>query len=192
MIFELQVYYFIESFHSHNTYAFGYIMCEIINIINVVGNIYITDKFLEYTFLSYGIEAFKHFQNSNYQWEHSTIDIIFPGQVKCDFYKFGPSGSIQNKDIFCLLPQNVLNGKMYLFLWVWFFIIASISVLALVYRVAIITQILVKKPLLLKIFTLTNNKQIISRLISKFQVSSIQLFCLVNTFGFGPEVSHLL
>lgn len=147
-------------------------MCEIINIINVIGNIYITDKFLGHTFLSYGTEVFKTFQNGSYKWKNSTIEIIFPGQVKCDFYKFGPSGSIENKDIFCLLPQNVLNGKMYLFLWVWFFIIASISVLALVYRVAVITQILMKKPLLLKIFSFTNNKQIISRLISKCQVSS--------------------
>lgn len=117
MVSELQMQYFIESFHSHNTYAFSYISCEIINVINIIANIYITDKFLGQSFLSYGIETFRFIQNGNYKLNYK-MELVFPINASCNFRKFGPSGTKENKDVVCLLPQNVLNEKMYLFLWV--------------------------------------------------------------------------
>lgn len=154
----------------HNTYAFGYILCEIINMVNISGNIYITNKFLGESFLTYGIEVFKYYQNRGYQF--SPMEVIFPRLTKCNFFKYGPSGTIQNIDVMCILVQNVLNEKIYLFLWVWFFILAVLSAFALVYRIIILTQITMKTTILLKMIKFTNDKQIMSAPITKFQVRS--------------------
>jgi len=152
----------------HNTYAFGYILCEIINMVNISGNIYVTNKFLGESFLTYGIEVFKYNQNRDYQF--NPMEVIFPRLTKCNFFKYGPSGTIQNIDVMCILVQNVLNEKIYLFLWIWFFIIAVLSAFSLVYRIIILTQITMKTTILLKMFKFTNDKPIMLALITKFQV----------------------
>jgi hypothetical protein len=45
--------------------------------------------------------------------------IIFPAQAKCDYFNFGPSGSIQRIDALCILPQNVVSEKIFVFLYFW-------------------------------------------------------------------------
>jgi len=169
------VQYFIESFHTHSTYAFGYILCEIINMINIISNIYITNKFLGGYFLTYGIEVLKYYNNRGYKF--NPMDIIFPRLTKCNFFNYGPSGTIQNIDAMCILAQNILNEKIYLFLWFWFFILTILSIFALVYRIALITQIIMNTTVLFNMFSFTNNKKIVSRLVAKFQVCN-KKFCL--------------
>lgn len=45
--------------------------------------------------------------------------ILFPSQAKCDYFNFGSSGSIQRIDALCILPQNVVNEKIFVFLYFW-------------------------------------------------------------------------
>ena len=63
---------------------------------------------------------------------------MFPKVTKCTFHKFGPSGTVQKIDGLCVLPLNIVNEKIYVFLWFWFIILAGITGLALLYRVAVI------------------------------------------------------
>ena len=58
--------------------------------------------------------------------------------TKCTFHKFGPSGTVQRIDGLCVLPLNIVNEKIYVFLWFWFIILAVITGLALLYRIAVI------------------------------------------------------
>jgi innexin len=44
---------------------------------------------------------------------------LFPSQAKCDYFNFGSSGTIQQIDALCLLPQNVVNEKIFVFLYLW-------------------------------------------------------------------------
>lgn len=37
---------------------------------------------------------------------------VFPRMTKCHFHKFGPSGTLERHDAFCLLPLNILNEKV--------------------------------------------------------------------------------
>ena len=45
--------------------------------------------------------------------------------TKCTFHKFGSSGSVQKFDGICVLPLNIINEKIYVFLWFWFLLLAA-------------------------------------------------------------------
>ena len=47
--------------------------------------------------------------------------------TKCTFHKFGPSGTVEKKDGLCVLPLNIINEKIYVFLWLWFIFLAVVS-----------------------------------------------------------------
>lgn len=40
----LAVEYFANNFHHHNLYAYQFIVCELLNFVNVVGQIFFTDR----------------------------------------------------------------------------------------------------------------------------------------------------
>lgn len=74
------------------------------------------DTFLGGAFLTYGIEVIK-FAQQNQENRTDPMVIVFPRVTKCTFHKFGPSGSIQRHDALCVLALNILNEKIYIFLW---------------------------------------------------------------------------
>lgn len=63
---------------------------------------------------------------------------MFPRLTKCTFHRFGASGDVQKHDAMCILPINILNEKIYIFLWFWLVFMAVASFVALLYRLAII------------------------------------------------------
>ncbi len=50
------------------------------------------------------------------------------------FHKYGGSGTIQRFDALCVLGMNILNEKIYIFLWFWFIILAIVTGINLVVR----------------------------------------------------------
>ena len=54
--------------------------------------------------------------------------------TKCTFHKFGPSGTVEKFDGLCVLPLNIINEKIYCFLWFWFVIVAVITGAHMIYR----------------------------------------------------------
>jgi len=65
---------------------------------------------------------------------------IFPRMTKCMFYKFGVSGEVERHDALCILPLNVVNEKIFIFLWFWFIILATLTSILVVYRFITITS----------------------------------------------------
>ena len=59
---------------------------------------------------------------------------VFPRMTKCIFYKYGGSGTIQRIDSLCVLSMNILNEKIYIFLWFWFILLALITGVNLLFR----------------------------------------------------------
>lgn len=108
--------YLWSSLTTHNSYAFGYFICESLNFINVVANIFFVDRFLGGAFMTYGTDVLK-FSNMNQENRSDPMVEIFPRVTKCTFHKFGASGSIQKHDAMCVLALNILNEKIYIFLW---------------------------------------------------------------------------
>ena len=59
---------------------------------------------------------------------------VFPKVTKCTFHKYGPSGTIENHDGLCVLAMNIINEKIYVFLWFWYVVLAAWTALHLVVR----------------------------------------------------------
>jgi len=129
---------------------------------------FLIDSFLGGEFFTYGIKVLELSQED----QENRIDpmvSVFPRVTKCTFHKFGPSGSLQTHDALCVLALNILNEKIYIFLWFWFIILAIISGMALAYSIAVITLPSIRETILLRRFKF-GTPQSVSALIRKTQV----------------------
>lgn len=77
----------------------------------------------------------------NYFWEPNLnpqcfgpADRIFPKVTKCIFFKYGPTGTIENIDNMCVLAINILNEKVYTILWFLFVFVIFFSILGIVLK----------------------------------------------------------
>lgn len=135
---------------------------------------FLIDSFLGGEFFTYGIKVLELSQED----QENRIDpmvSVFPRVTKCTFHKFGPSGSLQTHDALCVLALNILNEKIYIFLWFWFIILAIISGMALAYSIAVITLPSIRETILLRRFKF-GTPQSVSALIRKTQVDFQHFF----------------
>lgn len=132
----LLVDYLEESIGNHTFYGTMFILCEILNFVNVVGQIYLIDVFLGGEFTTYGTEVLG-FTEWDYTLRYDPMIKVFPRMSKCTFYRYGSSGDVQKHDAMCLIPINIMNEKIYIFLWFWFLILAILSGLEILYRVLV-------------------------------------------------------
>ena len=100
---------------------------------------FLMDSFFEGEFFSYGTEVI-NFMQSDQEDRVDPMIYIFPRMTKCTFYKFGLSGEVERHDAICILPLNIVNEKIYIFLWFWFIILATLTSLLILYRILIITS----------------------------------------------------
>lgn len=55
--------------------------------------------------------------------------------TKCNFHKYGPSGTIQTFDALCVMALNIVNEKIYTFLWFWFLILFILTLFVSIWRI---------------------------------------------------------
>ncbi|XP_011170209.1 innexin inx2 [Solenopsis invicta] len=134
---KLLVDYFILNLHLQNLYANRFFFCEILNFVNVVGQIFFIDFFLDGEFTTYGSDVIR-FTEMEPEKRIDPMSRVFPKLTKCTFHKYGTSGSVEKFDGLCVLPLNIVNEKIYVFLWFWFIILSILSGFSLLYRVAVI------------------------------------------------------
>ncbi|KAG5891732.1 hypothetical protein JTB14_000335 [Gonioctena quinquepunctata] len=121
------VKYLLHGKHPHKVYTLRYCICEILNFVNVIGQIYFMDWFITGNFTLYGIA------HASYKLVNP-MNSVFPKIAKCTYFRYGASGSVETRDALCILPLNVLNEKLFLVLWYWFFILLVVSLLCIMYR----------------------------------------------------------
>ena len=110
-----------------------FVVCELLNLVNVLVQIYFTDVFLGYQFTKFGREVFA-VSEQDLNTRVDPMHRVFPKVAKCQFRKYGPTGTIQNHDALCVLPLNIINEKIYIFLYFWFIFLAAVSCVWLIYR----------------------------------------------------------
>ncbi|KAK6641081.1 hypothetical protein RUM44_012780 [Polyplax serrata] len=118
--------------YINRSWAVCLIFCELLNLLNLILQVYLTDVFLGYHFWDLGTKIYWDEKGD----EFNPLDVVFPKVTKCSFQKFGPSGSIQHHDIMCIMALNIVNEKIYLVLWFWYIFLFIASVLALIWRFA--------------------------------------------------------
>ena len=89
--------YFVAALHTHTFWAMKMLFVDFLNLINVVGNIYLVDAFLGGEFSTYGVKVL-NFLEADPENRIDPMAVIFPRVTKCSFYKYGPSGTIQTHD----------------------------------------------------------------------------------------------
>ena len=104
-----------------------------------LGQIFLMDRFFDGTFLTYGIEVIS-FAERDQEDRIDPMVYIFPRMTKCAFHKFGPSGEIEKHDAMCILPLNIVNEKIYIFLWFWMGLLLVLTFLVNIFRFFIIVS----------------------------------------------------
>jgi len=139
--------YFVDNLNSHNVWAVKMFICQIFSFANVVFNIFFIDIFLGGEFSTYGL-AVAEMMEMDSEARIDPMSAVFPKVTKCTYRKFGPSGTLQYHDSLCVLPINIINEKIYVFLWFWLVILSVITGLALLYHLFVMLTPPVRNMLL--------------------------------------------
>ena len=107
-------------------WALKFYFCEFLNLVNVIFQICLTNTFLGYTFSEYGLEVLS-FTSEDPENRVDPMSRVFPRMTKCTFEKYGGSGTIQNFDALCVLGMNIINEKIFIFLWFWYIMLAVVT-----------------------------------------------------------------
>ncbi|KAH8315490.1 hypothetical protein KR074_006957 [Drosophila pseudoananassae] len=136
----LLVKYFTTDYEDmHFCYMAKYVFCEVLNCFISIINIVVLEVFLNgfWTKYLYALATIPF-----YDWDrwNRVSSSVFPKIAKCEVLKFGASGTANIMDNLCILPLNILNEKIFVFLWAWFLLMALMSGLNLVCRLAMIVS----------------------------------------------------
>lgn len=101
---------------------------------------FLMNRFFDGAFLTFGIDVLR-FLESDQEDRVDPMIYVFPRMTKCTFYKYGVSGEVERHDAVCILPLNVVNEKIYVFLWFWFLFLGVLSFFTVLYRVSTIRRL---------------------------------------------------
>lgn len=132
---KMKDYFLVKtSFHKKSNYFLSFIICEVLNFLNVILQIVFLDVFFQGVFSTFGADVLSMSQNDPEERD-DPLNRIFPKVTKCSFNKYGPSGTVEIYDGLCILSLNIINEKIYILLWFWFVLLSTISAIQLVWRV---------------------------------------------------------
>lgn len=151
------------------------------------------DGFFEGEFFNYGLDVIS-FMQSDQEDRVDPMIYIFPRMTKCTFHKYGLSGEVERHDSICILPLNIVNEKIYIFLWFWFIILTVLTVILIVYRICTITSIKLR-IYLFKIHYRIIRQSDIEKITRNYSVGDWYLLYMIGVnidAGIFSEVFHKL
>ena len=125
---------------KNNEYFYYFVFCELLNCVVVVANYYLINTFLGGRFSTYGADVIAYSQADpiNRDDIYDPMCDAFPTLVNCRTNNFGVNGIVQQQSTLCILGQNIINEKIYLFLWFWFVFMYITAIITFFSYVAII------------------------------------------------------
>ena len=144
---------------------------------------FLMDRFFDGAFLTFGLEVIA-FAEQDQEDRLDPLIYVFPRMTKCTFHKFGTSGEVEKHDALCLLPLNIVNEKVYIFLWFWFILLAVLSVLVILYRIIIVISPKMRAYLLYIRFRLIR-REVINTIVKKSFVGDWFLFYMLGKTSFN-------
>ena len=164
------IFYFFSS---------RYVFCDLLNFVNVIGQMYFVNFFLGGVFMTYGTDVI-NFMSMEDKDRSDPMMEVFPRVTKCTFHKYGASGTIQKLDALCVLGLNIINEKIYITLWFWFVLLALITALYSVYVVALISMPGLRRNLVIKKARQGSNRDHARHLVEKANIGDWFLIFLIS------------
>lgn len=113
--------------HFGNYLVTCVLFIKLLYLINAISQLYILNAFLGTDYSVYGIEVL----TSLYNGEDWTYSPRFPRVTLCDF-EIRQMTNLQRWTVQCVLPINLFNEKIFIFLWFWHVLLAFLSAFSLV------------------------------------------------------------
>jgi len=138
--------YYKKMKGQHNAYYYVFQFCQLLNIAMLALNWWATDAFLGGNFISYGSDviyfnSLKKYDRDQGIQSGTLFDPMcnaFPTKVSCDVRSGSTAGASNNANTLCILAQNIINQKIYLFLWFWFVLMFVVSALQFIFEIAMV------------------------------------------------------
>uniref|UniRef100_A0A914CLW9 Innexin n=1 Tax=Acrobeloides nanus TaxID=290746 RepID=A0A914CLW9_9BILA len=108
-----------------------YLFIKLLYLINVIGQLIILNRFLGGEYFSWGIQTMQDVIKGN-EWKESEI---FPRVILCDF-QVRRLGNIQRYTVQCVIMMNLINEKLYFFLYFWLIFVGIVTLLNFFYTLA--------------------------------------------------------
>ena len=121
-----RVCFFMCSKRSGTFLSGLFLFIRMLYVLNVIGQFFLLNAFMATDYNIYGFEVLNGMATNN-PWRESPR---FPRITFCDF-QIRQLQNIQTFTIQCVLPINLFNEKIFIFLWFWFFMIAALAVYGL-------------------------------------------------------------
>ncbi len=129
----------VSSPRALRVYHRRFFFCELLCLLNAALQIFFIDVFLGGMFTSYGGSVLEA-SNADPADRDDPMNLVFPKVAKCTFHRFGPTGTVERFDGLCVLPINIINEKIYIFLWFWLLCLTVLTVLHLLYRIVTVAS----------------------------------------------------
>ncbi|PAV88493.1 hypothetical protein WR25_23119 isoform C [Diploscapter pachys] len=113
---------------------FLYLFTKTLYVANLVGQIILLNHFLGEDFLQWGYRTSLDIIHGN-EWQETPV---FPRVIMCDF-KIRVIGSVQNWSVQCVIMLNLINEKLYLFLYYWLLILMTVTLANFMYYIVMFT-----------------------------------------------------
>nr|AFC34067.1 INX8 [Hirudo verbana] len=107
-----------------------FLVSKVLYIANVIFQLITLSYVLGFKYSTFGIDMMIRYLHPN-DWTEEDI-VAFPRVTLCDFRIRGQDfHNVQNNTVECVLPVNMVNEKIFVFLWFWMVTVAFLSSLNL-------------------------------------------------------------
>lgn len=121
-----------RKFYTLNPYVYRFFFCKLLNLVNIIGQIYLLDYFLEGAFGKYGVKLlWLIFIKLIYRTD--SLFRVFPKITRCMFYLTGKTGILKWSEVLCFMTLNMFSEKLFVFLFFWYMFVAVFTVYYFLY-----------------------------------------------------------
>jgi innexin len=107
---------------------FLFLVAKVFYILNAVGQLFVLNTVLAAKYTTFGADIVRNMAD-NVDWTEESY-VAFPRVTLCEFKARGQDMvNVHPYTVQCVLPINLYNEKIYVFLWFWMIIVAAASVL---------------------------------------------------------------
>jgi len=137
------VRYFNYVKGQNNFYFAKFVLCELLNILVLAFNFYVTNAFFSFEWGQYGFKVINYYNQSPIERKaaeglHNPMCDLFPTVVSCDMKTVGASGQPETFNGLCVLSQNIINQWIFLVLYFWYVLLFTLSAFYILYRISTI------------------------------------------------------